>query len=68
MKENTMNANYDPNKPRNRQNNTRFCAYCKRSGHPIAFFEREKHDEQKRQPPCCRDKITDTYQRSPSNE
>ena len=42
MKENKINATYDPNQPRNRQNHTRFCNYCKRSGHIIAYcFEKK---------------------------
>ena len=42
MKENKINAIYDPNQPRNRQNHTRFCNYCKRSGHTIAYcFEKK---------------------------
>ena len=69
MKENKINATYDPNQPRNRQNHTRFCSYCKRSGHTIAYcFEKKRHDEQNRQPPSYRDKFTDNYRRSPSNE
>ena len=69
MKENKINATYDPNQPRNRQNHTRFCNYCKRSGHTIAYcFEKKRHDEQNRQPPSYRDKFTDNYRRSRSNE
>ena len=69
MKENKINATYDPNQPRNRQNHTRFCNYCKRSGHTIAYcFEKKRHDEQNRQPPSYRDKFTDNYRRSQSNE
>ena len=62
MKENKINATYDPNQPRNRRNHTRFCNYCKRSGHTIAYcFEKKRHDEQNRQPPSYRDKFTDNY-------
>ena len=69
MKENKINATYDPNQPRNRQNHTRFCNYCKRSGHTIAYcFEKKRHDEQNRQPPSYRDKFTDSYRRSRSVE
>ena len=37
LKENKIIATYDPNIPRDKQNFTRFCKYCKKSGHTIKF-------------------------------
>ena len=69
MKENKINITYDHSQPRNRQNYTRFCNYCKRSGQTIAYcFEKKSHDEKNRQPPSYRDKFTNNYRRSRSNE
>ena len=46
LKENKINATYDPNNPRDKQNFTRFCKYCKKSGHTIKFCFKKKNDEE----------------------
>ena len=37
LEENKINATHDPNNPRDNQNFTRFCKYCKKFGHTIKF-------------------------------
>ena len=37
MKDHKINATYNNDNPRFKQNQTRFCKFCKRSGHTIAF-------------------------------
>ena len=42
LKEKTVFATYVHIQPRNRQNDARFCTYCKRSGHTFAYcFEKK---------------------------
>ena len=36
MKDHKINAAYNPNEPRNKQNHTRFCKWFRRSGHTIS--------------------------------
>ncbi len=39
---------YDPNNPRFRQNRTRFCKYCRKSGHTLQFcFQKKENDANK---------------------
>ena len=52
MKDHKLNAAYNPNEPRNKQNHTRFCNWCRRSGHTISVcFKYRDHKDQKRKPP-----------------
>ena len=44
LKENKINATYDPNSPRDKKNFTRFCNYCMKSGH-IKFCFKTKNGE-----------------------
>ena len=32
-----INATYDPNNPKTKQETTRFCTYCKKTGHAVKF-------------------------------
>ena len=54
MKENKISAvqnqrGFNPNFPRMKQNATRFCKYCRRSGHTIAFCRAKKANDFQRQ-------------------
>ena len=63
MKNNRISAAYNPNEPRNKQNHTRFCKFCRKSGHTIAYcYANRDFKEQKRQQPQQRDKFRDNYQ------
>ena len=64
MTNNKTSAAYNPNDPRNKQNHTRLCKFCRKSGHTIAYCYYANRDfkEQKRQQPQQRDKIRDNYQ------
>ena len=37
MKNNRISAAYNPNEPRNKQNHTRVCKFCRKSGHTISY-------------------------------
>ena len=37
VKNHQINATYDPNNPKMKQDFTRFCTYCKKSGHTVKF-------------------------------
>ena len=37
VKNHQINATYDPNNPKMKQEFTRFCTYCKKSGHTVKF-------------------------------
>ena len=68
MKDHKINATYNNDNPRFKQNQTRFCKFCKRSGHTIAFFFKYKDFKNKnRNPPQQREKFTDNYKRSRSH-
>ena len=63
MKNNRISAAYNPNEPRNKQNHTRFCKFCRKSGHTIAYCSANKDfKEQNRQQPQKRVKFRDNYQ------
>ena len=63
MKNNRISAAYNPNEPRNKQNHTRFCKFCRKSGHTIAYcYANRDFKEQNRQQPQQRDKFRDNYQ------
>ena len=63
MKNNRISAAYNPNEPRNKQSNTRFCKFCRKSGHTIAYcYANRDFKEQNRQQPQQRDKFRDNYQ------
>ena len=50
VKNHQINATYDPNNPKMKQDFTRFCTYCKKSGHTVKFFwslKRKKLNEEK---------------------
>ena len=79
VKNHQINATYDPNNPKMKQDFTRFCTYCKKSGHTVKFcwsLKRKKLNEEKapRQPKETypqnypnRSKLPNTY-RSNSND
>ena len=46
LKDSKVNAMYDPNNPRMKQNHTRFCNFCKRSGHTIKYCNKLKEEKQ----------------------
>ena len=53
VKNHQINATYDPNKPKMKQDFTRFCTYCKKSGHTVKFcwsLKRKKLNEEKAPP------------------
>ena len=63
MKNNIISAAYNPNEPRNKQNHTRFCKFCRKSGHTIAYcYANNDFKEQNIQQPQQRDKFRDNYQ------
>ena len=65
MKDHKINATYNNNNPRMNQNQTRFCKYCRKSGHTIAYcYKRKENKEQNKQPPQSRDKFTDNYRQN----
>ena len=62
-KNNRISAAYNPNEPKNKQNHTRFCKICKKSGHTIAYcYTNRDFKEQNRKQPQQRDKFRDNYQ------
>ena len=64
MKDHKINAAYNPNEPRNKQNHSRFCKWCRRSGHTISVcFKYRDHKDQNRKPPQYREKFSDNYNR-----
>ena len=68
MKDHKINATYNNDNPRFKQNQTRFCKFCKRSGHTIAFcFKYKDFKNENRNPPQQREKFTDNYKRSRSH-
>ena len=66
MKDHKINATYNNDNPRFKQNQTRFCKFCKRSCHTIAFCFKYK-DFKNRNPPQQREKFTDNYKSSRSH-
>ena len=63
MKNNGISAAYNSNELRNRRNHTRFCKFCRKSGHTIAYcYANKDFKEQNRQQPQQRDKFRDKYQ------
>ena len=53
VKNHQINATYDPNNPKMKQDFTRFCTYCKKSGHRVKFcwsLKRKKLNEEKAPP------------------
>ena len=53
VKNHQINATYDPNNPKMKQDFTRFCTYCKKSGHTVKFcwsLKRKKLNEEKAPP------------------
>ena len=68
MKDHKLNATYNNDNPRFKQNWTRFCKFCKRSGHTIAFcFKYRDFKNGNRNPPQQREMFTDNYKRSSSH-
>ena len=50
VKNHQINATYDPNNPKMKQDFTQFCTYCKKSGHTVKFcwsLKRKKLNEEK---------------------
>lgn len=64
-----VHAAYDPNSPRDRQNHTRFCKYCKESGHTVQYCERLKAMKaaQQRPPPARPETYNDHYRSRPKS-
>ena len=53
VKNHQINATYDPNNAKKKQDFTRFCTYCKKSGHTVNFcwlLKRTKLNEEKAPP------------------
>ena len=68
MKDHIINATYNNNNPRYKQNQTRFCKFCKRSGHTIAYcFKCKDFEKENRNTPQHREKFTANYKRSRSH-
>ena len=68
MKDQKINATYNNDNPRFKQNQTGFCKFCKRSGHTIAFcFKYKDFKIENQNPPQQREKFTDNYKRSRSH-
>ena len=68
MRDQKINATYNNNNPRFKRNQTRFCKFCKRSGHTIAYFCKYKDcKNENRNPPKQREKFTESYKRSRSH-
>ena len=64
MKDHNINAAYNPNESRNKQNHTRFCKWCRRSAHTISVcFKYRDHKDQNRKPTQYREKFSDNYNR-----
>ena len=72
MKEHKINTfqqprGFNPNNPRMKQNVTRFCKYCRRSGHTIAFCRTKKANDfqrqRSRQPPPPKAAFQKEYRR-----
>ena len=72
VKNHQINATYDPNNPKMKQDFTRFCNYCKKSGHTIKFcwtLKKKKENEEK-PPPQRKETYAQNYQsrhQSPNN-
>ena len=71
LKDHKINATYNNNNqtenPRFKQNQTRFCKFCKRSGHTIAYcFKYKDFKNENHSPPQYRKKFTDNYRRNRS--
>ena len=67
-KDHKINATYNNDNPRFKQNQTRFCKFCKRSGHTIAFcFKYNEFKNENRNPPQQREKFSDNFKRSRSH-
>ena len=63
-----INTTYNNDNPRFKQTQTRFCKFCKRSGHTVAFcFKHKDFKNENRNPPQQREKFTDNYKRSKSH-
>ena len=64
MEDHKINAAYNPNEPRNKQNHTRFCEWCRRSGHTISVcFKYRDHKDQNRKPTQYREKFSKNFNR-----
>ena len=53
VKNHQINATYDPNNPKMKQDFTQFCTNCKKSGHAVKFcwpLKRKKLNEEKAPP------------------
>ena len=63
IKKNRISAANTPNEPRDKQNHTRFCEFCRKSGQIIAFcYANKDFKEQNKQQPQQRDMFRDNYQ------
>ena len=64
MKDQKTSAAYNPNEHRNRQNHTRFCKWCRRSGHNISVcLKYRDHKCQNRKSPQFCEKFLHNYNR-----
>ena len=52
MKDHKINTSCNPNESRNKRNHTKFCKWCRKSGHTISVcFKYRDHNEQNQKPP-----------------
>ena len=68
VKHHQINATYDPNNPKMKQDFTRFCTYCKKSGHTANFVghSREKLNDEKA-PPQPKETYSQNYPNRPKS-
>ena len=69
VKNHQINATYDPNNPKVKQDFTRFCTYCKKSGHTVKFcwsLKRKKLNEEKA-PPQPKETYSQNYPNRPKS-
>ena len=68
MKDHKINTADNNNNPRFKQNQTRFCKFCNRLGHKMAFcFRYREFKNKNRNPPQHRETFTDNYKRKRSH-
>ena len=69
VKNHQINATYDPNNPKMKQDFTRFCNYCKKSGHTIKYcwtLKKKKENEEK-PPPQPKETYAQNYPSRPKS-
>ena len=62
LKNHQINATYDPNNPKMKQDFSRFRTYCKKSGHTVKFLvTQEKKTNEEKAPPEPKEKYSQNY-------